>query len=158
MANLVKKITKGVEKRMNGAKSLFYQDSLLEKLHEIQNTYGYIPEAEIENLAEKYQLPRANVYGVISFYSMFYTEPTGKYIIRICDSISCHLNQSNSVLKAVKSFLDLENHQTTEDKKFTLEVVECLGHCGEGPVMMVNNKIYTKINENSAIDILNECM
>ena len=143
---------------MNGAKSLFYQDSLLEKLHEIQNTYGYIPEAEIENLAEKYNLPRANVYGVISFYSMFYTEPTGKYIIRICDSISYHLNQSNSVLKAVKSFLDLENHQTTEDKKFTLEVVECLGHCGEGPVMMVNNKIYTKINENSAIDILNECM
>lgn len=143
---------------MNKEKSLFYQDSLLEKLHEIQNTYGYIPEAEIENLADKYQLPRANVYGVISFYSMFYTEPTGKYIIRICDSISCHLNQSNTVLKAVKSFLDLENHQTTEDKKFTLEVVECLGHCGEGPVMMVNDKIYTKINENKALEILNDCM
>ncbi|MFP4021260.1 MAG: NADH-quinone oxidoreductase subunit NuoE [Halanaerobium sp.] len=143
---------------MNKEKSLFYQDSLLEKLHEIQNTYGYVPEAEIENLAEKYQLPRANVYGVISFYSMFYTEPTGKYIIRICDSISCHLNQSNAVLKAVKSFLDLENHQTTEDKKFTLEVVECLGHCGEGPVMMVNDKIYTEINENKALEILNDCM
>ena len=139
-------------------KSLFYQDSLLEKLHEIQSTYGYIPEAEIEDLAEKYNLPRANVYGVISFYSMFYTEPTGKYIVRICDSISCHLNQSNAVLKAVKSFLDLESHQTTEDKKFTLEIVECLGHCGEGPVMMVNDKIYTKINENKAIEILNDCM
>ncbi|MFW5736788.1 MAG: NADH-quinone oxidoreductase subunit NuoE [Halanaerobium sp.] len=143
---------------MNETKSLFKEESLLEKLHEIQDTYGYIPEAEIENLAEKYQLPRANVYGVISFYSMFYTEPTGKYIIRICDSISCHLNQSNSVLKAVKSFLDLESHQTTEDKKFTLEVVECLGHCGEGPVMMVNNKIYTEINENKALEILNDCM
>ncbi|MFW5687146.1 MAG: NADH-quinone oxidoreductase subunit NuoE [Halanaerobium sp.] len=143
---------------MNETKSLFKEESLLEKLHEIQDTYGYIPEAEIENLAEKYQLPRANVYGVISFYSMFYTEPTGKYIIRICDSISCHLNQSNSVLKAVKSFLDLESHQTTEDKKFTLEVVECLGQCGEGPVMMVNNKIYTEINENKALEILNDCM
>jgi NADH-quinone oxidoreductase subunit E len=74
------------------SRSLFYQDSLLEKLHEIQSTYGYIPETEIKELAEKYQLPRANIYGVISFYSMFYTEPTGKYIIRICDSISCHLN------------------------------------------------------------------
>jgi NADH-quinone oxidoreductase subunit E len=139
-------------------KSLFYQDGLLEKLHEIQSTYGYIPEIEIEGLAEKYQLPRANIYGVISFYSMFYTEPTGKYIIRICDSISCHLSQSESVLNAVKSFLELESHQTTKDKKFTLEVVECLGHCGEGPVMMVNNKIYTEVNENKALEILRECI
>jgi NADH-quinone oxidoreductase subunit E len=140
------------------ARSLFYQDSLLEKLHEVQSTYGYIPETEIKELAEKYQLPRANIYGVISFYSMFYIEPTGKYIIRICDSISCHLNQSESVLKAVKSYLNLESHQTTKDKKFTLEVVECLGHCGEGPVMMVNNKIYTKIDGNKALEILGGCI
>jgi NADH-quinone oxidoreductase subunit E len=158
MTSLVKIITKGAENLMTNQKSLFYQESLLEKLHEIQNTYGYIPEAEIESLAENYQLPRANIYGVISFYSMLYTEPTGKYIIRICDSISCHLNQSNQVLEALKSFLDLKNHQTTKDKKFTLEVVECLGHCGEGPVMMVNNKIYTKINENRAIEILKDCV
>ena len=143
---------------MPKARSLFYQDSLLEKLHEIQSTYGYIPETEIKELAEKYQLPRANIYGVISFYSMFYIEPTGKYIIRICDSISCHLNQSESVLKAVKSYLNLESHQTTKDKKFTLEVVECLGHCGEGPVMMVNNKIYTKIDGNKALEILGGCI
>jgi len=140
------------------ARSLFYQDSLLEKLHEVQSTYGYIPETEIKELAEKYQLPRANIYGVISFYSMFYIEPTGKYIIRICDSISCHLNQSESVMKAVKSYLNLESHQTTKDKKFTLEVVECLGHCGEGPVMMVNNKIYTKIDGNKALEILGGCI
>lgn len=143
---------------MPKARSLFYQDSLLEKLHEVQSTYGYIPETVIKELAEKYQLPRANIYGVISFYSMFYTEPTGKYIIRICDSISCHLNQSESVLKAVKSYLNLESHQTTKDKKFTLEVVECLGHCGEGPVMMVNNKIYTKIDGNKALEILGGCI
>ncbi|PUU90926.1 NADH-quinone oxidoreductase subunit NuoE [Halanaerobium sp.] len=143
---------------MSKARSLFYQDSLLEKLHEVQSTYGYIPETVIKELAEKYQLPRANIYGVISFYSMFYTEPTGKYIIRICDSISCHLNQSESVLKAVKSYLNLESHQTTKDKKFTLEVVECLGHCGEGPVMMVNNKIYTKIDGNKALEILGGCI
>ena len=143
---------------MSKARSLFYQDSLLEKLHEVQSSYGYIPETEIKELAEKFQLPRANIYGVISFYSMLYTEPTGKYIIRICDSISCHLNQSESVLKTVKSYLNLESHQTTKDKKFTLEVVECLGHCGEGPVMMVNNKIYTKIDGNKALEILSGCI
>lgn len=143
---------------MNEEKSLFYQDSLLESLHQIQESYGYIPENEIEKLAEKHELPRANIYGVISFYSMFYLEETGKYIIRICDSLSCHLNNSNSVLETIKSFLKINNHETTADKKFTLEVVECLGHCGEGPVMMVNNKVYTKINENQALEILNNCL
>lgn len=138
--------------------SLFYQESLLEKLHQIQNTYGYIPESEIENLAKKLELSRANIYGVISFYSMFYTEATGKYIIRICDSISCHLNEAKTVLKAVKSYLDLESRQTTADKKFTLEVVECLGHCGEGPVMMVNDQIYTKLNADKAVEILADCL
>jgi NADH-quinone oxidoreductase subunit E len=61
-------------------------------------------------------------------------------------------------LKVVKSYLNLENHQTTKDKKFTLEVVECLGHCGEGPVMMVNNKIYTKIDGDEALEILGGCI
>lgn len=137
---------------------LFYQDSILKKLHLIQESYGYIPEIEIEKIAKKYNLPRAKVYGIISFYSMFYTEPTGKYIIRICDSISCHLNNSNSLLETVKSFLNIENHQTTADKKFTLEIVECLGHCGEGPVMMINDQMYTKINENKALELLDNCL
>lgn len=143
---------------MSPEKSLFYQDSLLENLHQVQDSYGYIPELEIEKAAEKFNLPRAKVYGVISFYSMFYTEATGKYIVRICDSLSCHLNNSNSVLKSVKSFLNIESHQTTANKKFTLEVVECLGHCGEGPVMMVNDQIYTEVTENRALEILNNCL
>lgn len=134
---------------------IFEKGSLLEELHNIQGTYGYIPENEIENLAEKFELSRANAYGVISFYSMLYTEPTGKYIIRICDSISCHLNESEDLVKAVKAYLGIESNETTNDKKFTLEVVECLGHCAEGPVMMVNDQIYQELTEAKAIEILN---
>ncbi|ADQ15189.1 NADH-quinone oxidoreductase subunit NuoE [Halanaerobium hydrogeniformans] len=137
---------------------IFEEGSLLEELHNVQDTYGYIPENEIENLAEKFNLSRANAYGVISFYSMLYTEPTGKYIIRICDSISCHLNESESLLKAVKSYLGIENNETSKDKKFTLEVVECLGHCAEGPVMMINDQIYEKLTKTKAIEILNNCI
>ena len=67
---------------------------LMEKLHNLQMTYGYIPEGEMGRLAEEYGMSKTNVYGVISFYSMFHTEPTGKYIIRVCKSLSCHLSQS----------------------------------------------------------------
>ncbi len=131
---------------------------LLEKLHNIQETYGYIPEAEIDKVAQKYDMPRAKVYGVIRFYSMFYTEPTGKYIIRVCNSLSCHINGSEEILEVIKNYLGIDDGETTEDRKFTLEVVECLGHCDEGPVMMVNEEMYTHVSKNKALEILQECV
>ena len=129
----------------------------LEMVHNIQETYGYVPEREINQLAEKFDQPRAKIYGAIKFYSMFYTEPTGKYVIRICDSLSCHLNDSHDLLLAVENFLGLKNGETSPDQLFTLEVVECLGHCGEGPVMMVNDKMYTELSKGRALEILKEC-
>ncbi len=133
------------------------KDILLDKLHGVQESYGYIPESEITKLAEAYDMPRAKLYGVIRFYSMFYTEATGKYIIRICDSLSCHLNDSNQILEKVESYLGIEIGETTEDKKFTLEEVECLGHCGEGPVMMVNDQMYTELDSGRALNIIKKC-
>lgn len=131
-----------------------YDEVMLEIFHTIQETYGYIPEAEIDKLAEKFDRPRAEIYGVIKFYSMLYTEPTGKYIIRICDSLSCHLSESHQLVETVKDYLNLSNGETSEDKLFTLEIVECLGHCGEGPVMMVNDDMYTQVSRKEALNIL----
>ncbi|MFW5980808.1 MAG: NADH-quinone oxidoreductase subunit NuoE [Halanaerobiaceae bacterium] len=133
------------------------KDLLLEKLHNLQDTYGYIPEGEIDRLAQEFDTPRAKIYGVIRFYSMFYTEPTGKYIIRVCDSLSCHINQSEDIVKTITDYLEIEDGETTDDKKFTLEIVECLGHCDEGPVMMVNDEIYTHLNSGRTLDILRNC-
>lgn len=132
------------------------QEILLELLHNIQETYGYIPEVEIDKLAEKFNRPRAELYGVIKFYSMLHTEPTGKYIIRICDSLSCYLNDSHDLVMAVSEYLDLENGETSDDRLFTLEIVECLGYCGEGPVMMVNDEIYTHLTAGQAVKILKQ--
>ena len=134
------------------------ETNFLQRVHEIQETYGYIPEPEIEKLAEEYDKSKAKIFGVIRFYSMFYTEPVGKYIIRVCDSLSCHLEDSEDIVEAIKDYLDVESGETTDDNKFTLEVVECLGHCGEGPVMMVNDKIYTHLNKSKALKILKDCM
>jgi len=132
-------------------------DIFLETVHNIQQTYGYIPEREINQLAEKFDQPRAKIYGAIKFYSMLYTEPTGKYIIRICDSLSCHLKDSHDLLLAVQDYLGLEDGETSSDQLFTLEIVECLGHCGEGPVMMVNDKMYTELTKGKALEILQDC-
>lgn len=149
-----------LNKRKNsqkGGKNLS-KANFLEIIHNIQETYGYIPEREIDKIAREFNVPRSQVYGTIKFYSMFYTEPTGKYIIRVCDSLSCHLNGSHSIVQTIKSYLGIENGETTEDKMFTLEVVECLGYCGEGPVMMVNDQVYTHVSKSMALDILRKCV
>jgi NADH-quinone oxidoreductase subunit E len=136
----------------------FYEKTLLEELHDIQDTYGYIPEEQIIRIAKSRNMPKSQLYGVISFYSMFHVEPRGRYIIRVCDSLSCHLNNAENVVETIKEYLGIESGETTDDKKFTLEIVECLGHCGEGPVMLVNNKVYTKLTPQQAISILKECI
>ena len=131
------------------------QDILLEKLHNIQETYGYIPEAEIDKIAQKYDMPRAKVYGVIRFYSMFYTEPTGKYIIRVCNSLSCHINGSEEIVEVIKNYLGIDDGETTEDRKFTLEVMRCIGACGLAPAITIDDKVYKMVNPDKIESILN---
>ncbi|MDK2945570.1 NADH-quinone oxidoreductase subunit NuoE [Geotoga petraea] len=133
----------------------FFEKELIEELHEIQDTYGYISEEDIVRISKNRDIPKAHLYGVISFYSMFYLQPTGKYIIRICDSVSCRINQSKELIEILHKKLSVKNGETTKDKKFTLEVVECLGHCGEGPVMTINGKIYNYLNSQKAQEIIN---
>ena len=97
----------------------YYEKELLEELHDIQETYGFISEEDILRISQKRDIPKARLYGVISFYSMFHLEPTGKYIVRVCDSVSCRLNESTTLVKALKDYLKVEENETTKDKKFT---------------------------------------
>jgi NADH-quinone oxidoreductase subunit E len=133
----------------------FFEKELIQELHELQDTYGYIPEEDIVRLSKIRNIPKAHLYGVISFYSMFYLKPTGKYIIRICDSVSCRINKSKELIEVISQKLKIKNGETTKDKKFTLEIVECLGHCGEGPVMSINGEYYKFLNSQKALEIIN---
>lgn len=132
----------------------FFEKELIQELHELQDTYGYIPEEDIVRISKSRNIPKAHLYGVISFYSMFYLEPTGKYIIRICDSVSCRINKSKELIDILSSKLGIQNGETTEDKMFTLETVECLGHCGEGPVMTINGEYYKYLTPQKALEII----
>lgn len=129
-------------------------DILLNELNKIQERDGYINEKEIEKIAKERGMRKTEVYGVISFYSRLYTKPKGKYIIRVCKSIVCGLNHSKEILKEIIKYLEIEIGETTKDNFFSLETVECLGHCGEAPVISINDKIYDKITPEKAVNIL----
>jgi NADH:ubiquinone oxidoreductase subunit E len=94
--------------------------------------------------------------GVATFYSLFSLKPRGKYVIRVCESPPCHLEGAESILEEIKNYLRLEEGQTTEDGIFTLETSECLGHCAESPVMMINEEVYGNLTAEKVHSILDE--
>ena len=127
---------------------------LINELAEIQKDFGYIPETEIKRLALEMNMQKAQLYGVISFYSRLYTEKKGKNIIRICKSVTCGMNGSQGIREAVMTHLGIGDSMTTEDERFTLELVECLGLCDVSPVMTINDAVYANLTVEKAIEII----
>ena len=127
---------------------------LIKKLHEIQKEHNYISEEKIIELSKEYNMPKAEVYGVISFYSRFYLKPVGKYIVRVCQSISCEITKSKEVFASISNYLNVSNGETTQNKRFTLEHVECLGQCGKGPVMTINDEVFGNLTKDKALEII----
>ncbi len=130
--------------------------SLLSSLEAIQGTLSFIPEKAAEYLGEKYCMPVAEIYSVMSFYGMLSTERRGKYVIRICDSLSCHINKSFDLEKYIWGILNIKSGETTPDGKFTLEIVDCLGLCDQAPAIMVNQTIYGKLNISRLMNVLKQ--
>jgi NADH-quinone oxidoreductase subunit E len=126
---------------------------LLDKLHETQDKFGYLPESEIIRIADEQGVSKAEMFGIISFYSRFYLQPVEKFVIRICKSVSCGINQADDVREKINKHLEIKDGKS-KDGLFRLETVECLGHCAEGPVMTVNDKVYDKLNPEEAIEII----
>lgn len=127
---------------------------LINELGEIQKKFGYIPECEIKRLAVEMNMQKAQLYGVISFYSRLYTEKKGRNIIRICKSVTCGMNGSQIIRDAVITHLEIGDSMTTEDERFTLELVECLGLCNVAPVMTINDAVYENLTAEKAIEII----
>jgi len=120
---------------------------LLPMLQAIQAKFGYVSEANAHYLSRKTGIPFSKIYGVITFYEMLYTEPKGKYIIRICNSPSCYLNGSLKLIEFLESLLKIKSGETTKNKKVSLEIVSCLGCCDKAPAMIINGKVYGKLDE-----------
>lgn len=119
--------------------------ALIPLLQEVQETFGYVPPETIEPIAEALGLFATEVEGVVTFYAGFSLEPKGKYVIRVCRGTACHVRGGRSVLRFIKKELGLDEGQTDEDYRFTLETVACLGACFLAPAMMVNRTYYGKL-------------
>ena len=120
----------------------------LPALHMIQEKYGWVPYQAMEEIAALLEIQASEVADTASFYEMYHFEPKGKYVIWVCQSISCELMGEKPLMHAIEKKLGIEAGQTTLDGKFTLMHAECLGSCGTAPVALVNDKLH----ENLTID------
>jgi NADH-quinone oxidoreductase subunit E len=113
--------------------------ALIPILQETQQAYGFLPRATLAEIARRRQTPYAEVYGVATFYSQFHLTPRGKTIIKICTGTACHVAGAPEVIRAITDELDLLVGATSEDFRFTIEAVACVGCCGLAPVAVVGD-------------------
>jgi NADH:ubiquinone oxidoreductase subunit E len=130
------------------------QGILIPVLKEVQDICGYLPKKVQHRIAQGLQLPASQVYGVVSFYAFFTTIPRGKHIIRVCLGTACYVRGSKQILDNLQRELHVEVGGITQDRKFSLEAVRCLGACGLAPVMVVGNDTYGMISPRKAIEIV----
>jgi NADH-quinone oxidoreductase subunit E len=131
-------------------------DSLIPILQGIQNRLKYIPKEAISVIADELSMYESDIYGVITFYTQFRLNPVGRHIIKICKGTACHVGGAETVAEAVRDILKIDEHETSEDEKFTLEYVACLGCCSLAPVMMIDNKVYAHLTKDKIKKILEE--
>lgn len=130
---------------------------LIPILQAVQEEYRYLPEEVMTFVATSLGISPAKVFGVATFFSHFSLEPKGKHVIKVCDGTACHVKGSGSLIDHLRARLGLtEKKRTTEDMKFTLETVSCLGACGLAPVMVVNEQVYGQVTPEKADSILEE--
>lgn len=130
---------------------------LIQCLHRAQTLFGYLPTEVQEFVAEKLHLQQSDVYGVISFYSFFTDKPVGKYKINVCTGTACFVKGSGKILEEFKRTLKIEEGQTTEDRKFTLGGIRCLGACSLAPIVMVNDRVYANVTPKLVAKIIKDC-
>lgn len=130
--------------------------SLLPILQAIQRKHKYVSDYAQQEIADRLDIHPVEVYGVVSFYSFLNTGQRGRNIIRLCRTIICDISGKSKVEDAITNSLGIKFGETTKDKKITLEYTNCLGMCDQGPAMMINEKIYTKLTPEKAVQLINE--
>ncbi|HOM98159.1 MAG: NADH-quinone oxidoreductase subunit NuoE [Acetomicrobium sp.] len=127
---------------------------LIPILQEMQKEFGYLPEEALLTVSKELKIPKAEVYGVATFYAQFHLKPRGRHVIRVCRGTACHVRGSLQILEKVKQMLGIEENETTDDLRFTLEPVACLGACGLAPVMMVDEDTHGRLTPDKIKTIL----
>jgi len=130
---------------------------LINCLHKAQTIFGYLP-LEIQTLiAEKLKLNVSDVYGVISFYSFFTTQPPGRNKISVCLGTACFVKGADKILSEFETQTGIKDGETSKDLKYSLGGLRCVGACSLAPVVIVNDKVYSKFNTKMVKKVLSSC-
>ncbi|MGL5682852.1 MAG: NADH-quinone oxidoreductase subunit NuoE [Marinifilaceae bacterium] len=129
---------------------------LINILHELQHQFGYLPESVQRVVARELEIPVSEVYGVVTFYSFFTMTPKGKYPISICMGTACYVRGAEKVLEEIKRQIGIEVGETTDDGKYSLDCLRCVGACGLAPVVTIGEKVYGRLLPNDVKKILDE--
>jgi len=133
------------------------ENNLIQILHLVQGIYGYLPLDVQQFIADRMDIPLSEIYGVSTFYSFFSTQPRGEYTLRVCMGTACYVRGSTKILKRLSEMLGVEVGGTTKDRKFTLEVMRCMGACGLAPAVMLNGEVIPQVNPDKLNRILEMC-
>ena len=125
-------------------------------LEECQEIVGYLPVELQEYIGKGLNIPESTIYGVVTFYSFFSMVPKGRHTIKVCLGTACYVRGTKAILKRLTGKFNLEIGQTTEDRRFSLEAVRCLGACGLAPVMVVDNDTHGGMRPDKVTDILDQ--
>jgi len=124
---------------------------LIALLQEIQAVYTYLPKAALQRVEAELNHPLSELYAVATFYAQFKLKPSGKYSIKVCKGTACHVQNANAVMNALSEHLQVKDGDTTEDGKFTLEAVSCLGCCSLAPAIMIADETFGKLSGDAAV-------
>ncbi len=127
---------------------------LIMVLHKAQEIFGFLPREVQAFIAEKMEVPLAKIYGVITFYSFFTMTPKGRHPISICMGTACYVRGADLIVEEFAKRLHIQPGQTTEDGKFSLDTLRCVGACGLAPVVLIGEKVYGRVTPDMVEGIL----
>lgn len=129
---------------------------ILPVLEDIQTAYKYLPREALETAADRLSMPVSEVYRIATFFKAFSLTPKGDYVIKVCLGTSCHVGAGPRILEAIEKKIGIKAGSTTEDNKFSLEAVRCVGACAQGPVVLVNDQVYPAMTPPKAEELVDQ--
>jgi len=130
------------------------EGAVIPVLHKAQEIYGYLPIEVQEMISEGLDVPLAEIYGIVTFYTQFSLNPKGKYHIGVCLGTACYVKGSGDILEKIKEILGIEVGECTPDGLFSIEATRCIGACGLAPVLTVNDDVYGRLTVDDVEEII----
>ncbi len=146
-----------LDRRLEKILSVFEgkKGALISILQRVQEEFGYLPQEALAEIATFLKLPPSQVFSVATFYAHFHLTRRGDHLVKVCQGTACHVRGAHDILETAQYRLGIKTGETTEDYKYSLERVACLGSCALAPIIVVDDTVYPQVTMKKTIEILN---